>query len=354
MKNFAKNTYYREVREGIEELVKSNGKFEFGTFNSPISNVNMKDANKPLGYLAPKWFENYRLKEWEAFQAGNEDVFILGAVYNVKVRVLLYLIVYDKRYDKLYEYSEIISSSKAKVGKGMLDSVTKGESKNCNIQYRNKLKDGIIKINAHMKKVGKLPEIVLELKAYHTTEPIVICQPFGENRGLYSHKNFMPAEGNIFIGDERIDFDKSSSHMIIDDHKGYYPYNMKYDWVTGWGKDESGNDFAFNLTDNQVLDHEKYNENCIWYNGKMNVLPPIKVQRKNNAKEIWKVKDEYDMVNITFHIAKKTKIKFNCLVVASDYEAPLGTYEGYFRLSDNNKINIKSCFGMGEKKRIRI
>ena len=243
MKIYEKNKYYREVRKGIEELVRKDGKFDFGTYYSPIPNVNMQDAYKPLGYLAPKWFENYRLKEWEAFQAGNKDIFILGAVYNVKVAVLLYLIIYDKRYDKLYEYSEIINPSKATIGKGLLDSETKGESKNCHIQYVNNLKDGIIRINGNMKQIGKLPRIKLELKAFHITEPIVICQPFAENRGLYSHKNFMPMNGYILIGDEKIVFDENSSHMIIDDHKGYYPYNMKYDWVTGWGKDEIHNDF---------------------------------------------------------------------------------------------------------------
>lgn len=354
MKTYEEDIYYREVRKGIEELVKSDGKFDFGTFNSPIPNVNMYDAYRPLGYLAPKWFENYRLKEWEAFQAGNEDIFILGAVYNVKVAVLLYLIIYDKKYDKLYEYSEIINPSKATIGKGLLDSVTKGESKKCYMHYNNNLNNGIINVSAYIEHIGKLPKIKLEFKAYHTTEPIVICQPFGENRGLYSHKNFMPMEGYILIEDEKIVFDEHSSHMIIDDHKGYYPYNMKYDWVTGWGKDEALNDFAFNLTDNQILDHEKYNENCIWYDGKMNVLPPIKVERQYNDDEIWRIKDEYDMVNLNFHIDKKTKIKFNCLVVASDYEAPFGRYEGYLRLPDNKKVAIKSCFGIGEKKRIRI
>ena len=258
------------------------------------------------------------------------------------------------KYDKLYEYSEIINPSKATIGKGLLDSVTKGESKKCYMHYNNNLNNGIINVSAYIEHIGKLPKIKLEFKAYHTTEPIVIWQPFGENRGLYSHKNFMPMEGYILIEDEKIVFDEHSSHMIIDDHKGYYPYNMKYDWVTGWGKDEALNDFAFNLTDNQILDHEKYNENCIWYDGKMNVLPPIKVERQYNDDEIWRIKDEYDMVNLNFHIDKKTKIKFNCLVVASDYEAPFGRYEGYLRLPDNKKVAIKSCFGIGEKKRIRI
>ena len=28
-----------------------------------------------------------------------------------------------------------------------------------------------------------------------------------------------------------IRFEKEKSFMIIDDHKGYYPFEMKYDWV---------------------------------------------------------------------------------------------------------------------------
>jgi len=30
-------------------------------------------------------------------------------------------------------------------------------------------------------------------------------------------------------------FDFANSYMIIDAHKGYYPWSLKYDWVTGWG-----------------------------------------------------------------------------------------------------------------------
>lgn len=349
-----RGTYYREVKDGVKSLVDKNGHFDFGTYRQTIPNLNMNEAYRPLGYAAPKWFNNYRLKEWEAFQAGNDEVFILGAVYSVKIGALLYLIVYDKSNDKIYEYNKVIKPSKVVIGNGLLDSITVGKSKKDYIQYNNNLNKGTIEVESIMKESNSLPNIELKIKGYHVTEPIVICQPFGENRGLYSHKNFMPMEGYILVGNKKIVFIKNLSHMIIDDHKGYYPYNMKYDWVTGWGVDELNNEFAFNLTHNQIVNPEKYNENCIWYKGKMSVLPPIEVVRENNGKEIWKIKDKYDTVNLIFYIDKKCEIKFNYLVAASDYEAPFGNYEGYLRASNNSKVTINTCFGMGEKKRIRI
>ncbi|SHH88774.1 DUF2804 family protein [Sporanaerobacter acetigenes] len=352
MKICREKYYYREVREDIESLVNVDGSFNFGTYNRAVSKVNMLDAKKPLGRAAPKWFLNFRLKEWEAFQAGNRDIFIFGVVYTPKISTLICLVIYDKRNKKLYDYEKIINTKRASIGKGLFNSETKGQIKAYYMRYENNLRKNEIAVEAKMGP-HDLPMAILDIKAYHITEPIVICQPFGENRGLYSHKNFMPMEGYLILGDEKIVFNKENSHMIIDDHKGYYPYNMKYDWVTGWGKDNSGNTFAFNLTDNQVLDHEKYNENCIWIDGKMNVLPPIKVERKYENDEVWNIKDEYDMVNISFYPETKTEIKFNYLIVKSDYEAPIGSYKGYFKLGDR-KIDIVECFGMGEKKRIRI
>ena len=59
----------------------------------------------------------------------------------------------------------------------------------------------------------------------------------------------------------------------MDDHKGFYPYVMQYDWVTGMGYSQEGKLQGFNLTDNQVRDHERFNENCLWLDGK-NVSTP--------------------------------------------------------------------------------
>ncbi|MFY9114560.1 MAG: DUF2804 domain-containing protein [Dethiobacteria bacterium] len=350
-----KNVYYREVKQGIPSLVDDKGMFNFGTYNQPIPKINMLDAKRPLGFRAPRWYKKFRLKEWEAFQAGNKDVFIFGAVYNAKANGYVLLAVYDRRNEKFYNYEKIMLSFKIKNASGLFNSVSVGEAKNYYLAVKNNLEKDEIYVEGKIGPQDDLPVTRLNIKAYHTGEPIVICQPFAPNRALYSHKNLMPMEGFIAIGDEQIQFDKDDARMVLDDHKGYYPYEMKYDWVTGFAKDEEGNDFGFNLTDNQILNHEKYNENCLWLNGKMNVLPPIKVERFYEKEEKWHITDKYGMVNLWFYPEPKAfkEVKLNLLVVRSDYEAPMGRFKGYFQLKDK-KINVENCFGMGEKKKIRV
>lgn len=353
MNTSKKEVYCRKVNNSVDCLADKDGKLNFGTYNKAIPQINMIEARRPLGYPAFKRFEKFRLKEWEAFQAGNERLFIFGAIYNAKLSGIICLNVYDREYKKMYKINKIINSSKIKVASGLLDTETKCETKNISMHFYNNLKENEIKIIGDIRKTKVSPEINLDIKGYHTSEPIVTCQPFYKNRGLYSHKSYMTMDGYVILGEERIDFDIDNSYMIIDDHKGYYPWSLKYDWVTGWGENIEGSAFGFNLTDNQVNEQKEYNENCIWIDEKMYPLPPIVVKRDYSDKEVWNIRDEYDMVNIYFYPETKISIKFNCVLIYTDYEAPMGRFEGYFRVNDK-QIYVKECFGMGEKKRYRI
>ena len=69
------------------------------------------------------------------------------------------------------------------------------------------------------------------------------------------------------------------------------PTSMRYDWVTGFGLDQKGRRAGFNLTDNQVRDQVKYNENCLWLNNKIWPLPPVKVTRPQGSGGEWIVQD---------------------------------------------------------------
>ncbi|GMQ61131.1 DUF2804 family protein [Vallitalea maricola] len=347
--------YTREVKNQINSLVDQDGKFQFGTYNKPVKKLNMLDAKKPLGFPFGKHFKNLKLKEWEAFQAGNQDVFMLGAVYNTKTSALNQLSIYDKRNNKLYNYRKYCIPWKQILSTSMYQSESKYISKDFMMIIYNNLEEGKINIIVKIRSKNDLPNIKLEITAFHLTEPIVICQPFDTNRGLYSHKALMNMEGILYLGKEKIVFDKNTAFTIIDDHKGYYPSNVKYDWVTGCINNKDTGLIGFNLTDNQIKDHEKYNENCLWMNGNMQVLPPIKFKRSvKDDKEVWKIKDEYGMVNILFYPLAKLKLKFNYGIIYSDYEGPMGTFRGYIKDKNDNKIMLDKFFGMGEKKRYRI
>ena len=141
--------------------------------------------------------------------------------------------------------------------------------------------------------------------------------------------------------------------MIMDDHKGYYPYEMKYDWVTSAGFDRANRFVGFNLTHNQVKDHERYNENCLWIKGEMIPLPPVKVQRPQGVMGTWIIKDEYGVVDLTFTPEFDGRIEMDFKVFETKYYAPYGSFKGYIRADVSEKIVFDGFFGMGEKKYIK-
>ncbi len=81
--------------------------FNFGTYNQPIPPKSICWMQRDLWDSGLRGgIKKFRLKEWEAFQAGNKDVFIFGAVYNAKANGYVLLAVYDRRNEKFYNYEK--------------------------------------------------------------------------------------------------------------------------------------------------------------------------------------------------------------------------------------------------------
>lgn len=343
-------SHLRAVKKPNQALVDTNGFFHFGTFNGPFEKINMLEAKEPLGRKYPKKIVNWRLKEWEAFQAGNKDYFILGAIYNTKVLGINQLFIYDIKAGKTYNYQKISSPRNQIIGQGLLNSESYYRSKNYSIFFYNSLENNEIRLVVDIKNYKDMPDCYLSLQMHHINEPIVICQPFGENRALYSHKALMPMNGKMILDTKTVDFQVNESFSIIDDHKGFYPRTVKYDWVTGWGLDQNKELFGFNLTDNQILDHDQYNENCLWYQGKMIPLPAVHFEKyMENSQHVWHIKDSQGDVDVKFYPETKFDVKINALVVKADYEGPMGAFKGRVK-SNQASICLDDCFGMGEKK----
>ncbi len=343
----------REVSNPPESLV-SNGICNFGTFNGPIKNINILSVKGLFRKPMPKIYKSFRLKEWQAFQAGNKNIFMLGAIYNTKVIGLVVLSIYDRNKRRRYFIKKVVPICKIKIGSGMYHSQSRYTSDDFSMRIKNRIADNRVFIEAKHSKSCDGPEIRLKLECLHTTEPIVVCHPLGKNRPLYSHKALMPMKGILRIDNEEMHFDKSNSFTAIDDHKGYYSKNLKYDWVTGMGYLNDGSLTGFNLTDNQVINKEKYNENCLWINGKMTTLGPIKIKRDYWDTEVWHIQDKYNRIDLNFYPKVKNNIKITLMNMYCDYEGPFGIFEGHIKVTDNNILKVDNCFGMGEKKICRI
>jgi hypothetical protein len=185
---------------------------------------------------------------------------------------------------------------------------------------------------------------VAEVALKSISMPSVVVMPLGENKPLYIHKELFKAMGTVIIGDQTFELDE---HAIcaIDDHKGYYPYHMEYDWIAGFKNGEEG-PTAFNIVDNQVINPDDYNENFIWIKGEMHPLPPVKVTKKTHT--LWFAQDKHGAVDLQFEIEDDFTKKVNLPFFKADYRAPYGVINGTMMDLEGKKHSLEGTFGIGE------
>ena len=348
-------TYFRQPTKAPDALVKK-GRFSWGTFNGMVDTINPQEAKSPLGAPLPAFLKRFRLKEWQAFQFGNARFFCLSAIYNPKTMGLVQLVVIDRLKKRKYLFQRQLPPWQVHVGSDLKNGVSVSRGNGFFFSAHNHLDEGGVRHTILTGSRGQTPGLSVSIYGKHTPglcTPLSICHPFGENRALYSHKALMPMSGTLCIGDERFVFEADESFLIMDDHKGFYPFAMKYDWVTAAGINEKGGLSGFNLTCNQVKNPEKYNENGLWENGNLHLLPPITVTRPKGHMEAWDVQDRYGRVRLKFYPEYDGRVDLNVLPFKVRYRAPYGVFEGNIVDDHGVSHSFDGFFGMGEDKYIR-
>ena len=362
-----------------ESMVDENGICAFGTFDKEFRKMDLVKLKKPTSL--PNCFNRLKLTLWEATEVHLKNGVLLAVVCDMGIFGKTLNVFYDKRTKKVYCWDTNLKSKDTVIAPNLINgAVAEGKTPVSHVRYVNDFQDG----KCHLKgqHTGKclitVPQkdktIVAAIKENYgeatieydftltrLSKPCVASIPFGKNRPLYSQKDFFKAEGRLVINGEEMLTDEESA-AIVDDHRGYYPRRAHYDWVTTMGKcnvDGEEKWLAFNLTRNQSIDQEKYNENILWLEGKTSILPPITFTRNPESKDFkdyseWIVKDEYDMVNLKFKVYNMNPMIMHALVVNIDYYVAYGELEGYIRDEDGKKYVLDGMLGMGEDKTLLL
>lgn len=333
----------RKLIKNSSPLVED-GVFNFGTYSHPLKSVNPLDANISK-FPTIKPYKFMRLKEWHAYQMGNHRFFIFIALMNIKKVGCVIIDIFDKETKEQYRFEKNVPAWTLKLSPNLTNSQATCSGKGFKIKINHKLIYNKIELHFFIN-----DEDSGQINGHFTAlaenfEPIVSCIPFNQRRGMYSHKCNCPIEGSLFLRGQSFLFEKEHSFFIIDDQKGYYPYVMKWDWCTASNYNQRGELIGFNLTRNQSINQDEYNENCLWLNGKLHLLPPVFFEKHENY---WLIKDHNQTINLLFNITVKNNINVNALIVATHYQGPYGTFNGYIKDSLGNSIKIDNMFGMGE------
>lgn len=339
------------VRSPAPRSLVSDGRFQFGVFDGPIRDVNPLDAHRPFGAPLPRRARAWRLKEWQAAQLVSDRFFVLVALFDAKTLALAQAKVYDRETGQKHVFERQLPPWKLRVANGLHHSETRYRGGGCEIGFSNRLDEGRLEIRLDLPAEGAFPGLSGAAVARTAgQDPLVVAMPFAKNRGMYSHKGVAPLEGELRLGGETIRFEPASSQLLIDDHKGYYPLEMKWDWVTAAGRDVAGRRIAFNLTRNQALDPERYNENCLWVDGRAHLLPTVRFEREGCKRgDAWTIRDEEGRVSLRFVVEVEGRVDISVLFLRSDYDGPFGTFTGHLVDDAGTSIGVDGLFGMGER-----
>ncbi|NLD77919.1 MAG: DUF2804 family protein [Acidimicrobiales bacterium] len=333
-------------------------RYAYGTFDGPLPVVNPLEVagRNPVR----RALRNLRLKEWEAFQLGNDEWFVLGAVYDTKSLGLLQLLAVNKEAATISRWETKLPSPLIHVARGLDGTRSAGRFRDLSISIVNEISAGALTVDVDHP--GSATKPSLHLHGVGRCMPgdaghLVICHPFDTNeddRALYSHKAMMPFQGRMTIGAEIVELDAERSFMILDDHHGDYPSPMRYDWITGIRRaPESGRVEGFNLTRNQIRDPHVFNENAIWLGSEVHRLPPVTFERRKGPWGPWRARDTTGAVDVTFTPTVRSAMHVGPKRFLAEYYAPYGWFEGTIE-AEHATLVVDGFFGVGEQKMIRV
>lgn len=118
--------------------------------------------------------------------------------------------------------------------------------------------------------------------------------------------------------------DLTGGVALLDDHKGYYPYVMEWDWVTSATRDATG---------------------------RVATLPAVtfQVDDARGPDERWRIRDRAGRVALEFEPTVPGDLALNALVIESRYRGPFGTLRGRLEPDGLPAIEVNDWFGMGEQ-----
>jgi hypothetical protein len=322
------------------------GQQHLGRFGGPIGRTNLLDA--PFRGL-PRFLRRWRLKEWEALQVATPALFLNVALFDAKIMQLLQAKIYDRARGEKFVHEWKLRPGAFRIADQLLDSDNSYRDRRGHLTFRNRMARGRLEVELELAAHGERPRVAGHLTVHCDRGAAqVVSMPFAHG-GMYSHKGMFPVEGELDIGGTRHTISATEARALLDDHKGYYPYVMRWDWVTS-AVVEGGIARGFNLTRNQCTDPDQHNENCAWIDDRVGRLPAVEFTRTRAGApgEFWHVRDREGRVDVRFEPTVPGDVRVNAGIIDSRYRGPFGRFDGRVEPEGLEPIVIDGWFGMGE------
>ena len=347
--------YTREIQEPRASPIED-GKPLTGTWDRAFDKVDLLEIRNPYPFPMPKWVRNWRIKEWQYFNAQSGNFLIEAVFCNFKLYRIAHVLVYDK------QSGEKIIYRKYKPGKGwtlpssLANSSIDSHSSNFYFRIHSWLATDTITLDIDIAAARQRPSLTAHLTYNVSSDitPMAVSLGITKRRTIYAYKAFTPIRGNVVLGERRISLEPDACSGFFCDYKGFFSYRLQTAVCSAMGFTKENRRFGFHIAENKTSEPNKNNENAFWVDGKLTPLPPVLITMPNGSDGMWFIQDIEGMVDLTFTPKEQNKSGIKLGFTKAEFNAPLGYYNGMLLNSEGEQIPIKNLFGMGEKFYLRL
>ena len=330
-----------------------------GTWARAFDEVDLLDTKRPYSFPFPAWLRNYRIKEWERFMVLNDRYCLTALFSNMKLYRIASLTMFDMETGEYLRFRKTIPGRGWKFPKGLKNASVDSKSMGFFFRIHSWLDSGIIMLDLDIEASRKNPSFTANVKfmvkdSENENTPMAVSLLFSERRSMYAYKVMTPVQGDMVFGGKHIRLSPSGTSGIFCDFKGFYPYRMRTCWCSAAGFDAEGRRFGFNVAENQARESYRNNENALWVNGRLTPLPPVRITQPGGINSEWVIQDMEGMVDLVFTPRQPSSYTMNLVVCSTDYQSPIGVFNGIIVNAQGEQIQVKNLPGVGEKLYLRV
>lgn len=328
-----------------------------GTWTQAFEEVDLSSVQRPYHIPLLKGIKDSRIKEWESFVIQDDRFCFLARLCNLKYYRTATVTMYSMVTKKRLEFQKVIPGGAWRLPRGLYNDSVDSRSRGFFFRIHSWLDAESIKLELNIKRTRQRPalaaHITFDFSAGKTT-PMAVSLLFSERRNMYAFKVLTAVEGDVVSDGQHIHLNSRKTSGVFCDYKGYYPYKMRSTWCTGMGFDSRNQRFGFALGENQAKEAFSNNENALWINGKLTSLPPVKITRNGGPGSDWIIQDMEGMVDLVFTPKETGHSVMNFIITSSDYENPLGYFNGRLVSAEGEELLLRNVWGLGEKLYLRV
>jgi len=322
-------------------LLGADGLPRFGYFASPVTQLNPAQftyynvMDKPASALA----KYLHYKQFQFVSISHADWQIGIAIADIRYAASAFCYVYQRSTQQLDEISLLKPFS---LGVQMSSSPVAGSARISGKQHICLTPTGY---NWQLTLQGELLNGNLMLEGGINAQPLALCTPTGYNGWTYTQKhNALSLSGALHYRGTELDLTRALAGY--DFSAGYMRRETSWRWGSISATLPQGR-FGLNLANG--VNETGATENCLWLNGRLQLLPPVSIGlNRQQPAQPWLFSSTDQQVCLQFTPQQCRRERLNLGILASNFRQYCGFFSGSIVLQNGEKLILDQVPGLAE------